>query len=71
MCMLSRTLCGFYKWKHISKEFNVAINRKVMDVYKWLNMCALQHSGPHITLVMSSSSPSIHTLETLRSDVEK
>lgn len=42
-----------------------------MDVYKWLNMCALQHSGPHITLVMSSSSPSIHTLETLRSGVEK
>lgn len=42
-----------------------------MDAYKWLNMCALQHSGPHITLVMSSSSPSIHTLETLRSGVEK
>lgn len=42
-----------------------------MDVYKWLNMCVLKHSGPHITLVMSSSSPSIHALETLRSGVGK
>lgn len=40
-----------------------------MEVYKWLNMCALQHSGPHIHTGNEQSSSSIWALEALRSGV--